>query len=139
MNSDTVKALALQYWRHIRQPPVVMLEDNGRDVSCVRNRYLIETEVKVSIADLKKDIEKGKHYKIRKLLGLPLAGVHSDYESRPQLIAKYESIEFIKRYFYVRQFYFAVPVELKEKALAVIEELYPYAGQSWTLCKAGGL
>jgi hypothetical protein len=71
INSDQIKAIIASYWRYIRQCPVIALEVNSNlssysgeetaDVLAVdKLRYLIETEVKVSLADLRRDIEKEK-------------------------------------------------------------------------------
>jgi hypothetical protein len=71
INSDQIKAIISSYWRYIRQCPVIALEVNSNlssysgeetaDVLAVdKLRYLIETEVKVSLADLRRDIEKEK-------------------------------------------------------------------------------
>ena len=128
MNSDIVKALCLQYWRYEKQTVVVALEADGMDVACIKNRYLVETEVKISIADLKKDAEKEKHFRIRKLLGLPVDGIVSAPFSAHQFHALHEDVDWIKKWFHVHQYYFAVPDDICDKALTVINDIYPYAG-----------
>lgn len=66
---------------------------------------IIETEVKTSIADLRRDIGKFKHYRF----------------THPE---KYTHNYFPECHY----FYFATPPELREKALPIINERYPYAG-----------
>jgi hypothetical protein len=111
VNSDQIKAIIASYWRYIRQCSVIALEVNSNlssysgeemaDVLAVdKNRYLIETEVKISLADLRRDIEKEKHRDFS--------------EGRPTCVARY--------------FYFAVPQNLANVARLICDELYPYAG-----------
>ena len=70
MTADEVKAVVLAYWRYTRQCPLVGVEgwcdlqNYGElaDVLAVtKERMLIETEVKVTLSDLKSDIKKRKH------------------------------------------------------------------------------
>ena len=109
ITSDQIKAIVASYWRYIKQCPVIALEVNSNlssysgeetaDVLAVdKNRYLIETEVKVSLADLRRDIEKEKHRSF----------------SQGSCVARY--------------FYFAVPQDLANVARLICDELYPYAG-----------
>jgi len=110
MKADLVKAIVLSYMRYDRQCPVVALEASNMDVAAVtKARRLVEIEVKTSISDLRSDKRKRKH----------------------QLWGK-EAYKFVGfRYSpedSVSRFYFAVPYDLKEKAVKVCEELYPYAG-----------
>ena len=111
MTADQIKAIIASYWRYIKQCPVIALEVNSNlssysgeetaDVLAVdKNRHLIETEVKVSLADLRRDIEKEKH--------------RGFSEGRPTCVARY--------------FYFAVPQDLANVARLICDELYPYAG-----------
>ena len=108
ITADQIKANIASYWRYVKQCPVVALEVNSQlgewtgeaaDVLAVnKNRYLIETEVKVSMSDLKRDVRKRKHIAFR-------AG-HS-----------------VTRYFY-----FAVPIDIANNAKDICADLYPYAG-----------
>ena len=111
MNSELLKAIVASYWRYVRQCPVIALEvssnlsayadEERADVLAVdKNRFLIETEVKVTLADLKRDAKKIKHRDFR--------------EARPRSVA--------------RHFYFAVPREIANEARLICDELYPYAG-----------
>lgn len=111
MTADQVKAVVASYWRYVRQCPVIALEVNANlssfsgeemaDVLAVnKNRFLIETEVKVTLADLRRDAKKLKHRDFR--------------ESRLRCVAKY--------------FYFAVPKGIANEAKLVCDEAYPYAG-----------
>ena len=110
MNSDQIKAVIASYWRYVRQYPVVALETDPNlhafagelaDVIAVsKDRYLVETEVKINLADLRRDVKKLKH---------------KDYSGgRGNYIARY--------------FYFAVPRDIANDAKVICEELYPYAG-----------
>ena len=111
MNSDQLKATIASYWRYVRQCPVIALEVNANlssysdgeraDVLAVdKNRFLIETEVKVNMADLKRDAKKSKHRAFR--------------ENLPRVVAHH--------------FYFAVPQDIANKAKLICGDLYPYAG-----------
>lgn len=111
MNSEQLKAVIASYWRYVRQCPVIALEassslssyggDELADVLAVnKNRFLIETEVKVSLADLRRDHLKSKHYYFRNNL------------------SRYP----------VRHFYFAVPRDIANDAKLICDDLYPYAG-----------
>ncbi|MBA7464989.1 hypothetical protein ES707_00150 [subsurface metagenome] len=112
MNSEQLKAIIASYWRYVRQCPVIALEvshnlsayadEERADVLAVdKNRYLIETEVKVTLADLQRDAKKSKHWAFRN--NLPT-----------RCIARY--------------FYFAVPRDIANKASLICADLYPYAG-----------
>ncbi len=110
MNSDTIKACIAAYWRYQRQCPVVAFEASSRldwgwgeqaDVLAVnKERCLIETEVKVSLSDLRKDKDKPKHR-----LFLDGGGPYP-----------------------TAYFYFAVPQEIANLAALLCDTLYPYAG-----------
>lgn len=112
MTIDEARVAVLYFWRYHRQCPLVALEasclldsfsDGGRaDVLVVSAQgFLVETEIKLSIIDLRRDKKKLKH----RCLG-------KDWDKR----------------WVTSRFYFAVPCELIEKACPVCEELYPYAG-----------
>jgi len=94
MTADQIKAVIASYWRYVRQCPVIALEVNHNlssyadeeraDVLAVdKNRFLIETEVKVTLADLRRDAKKSKH---------------RDFQYNRRCIARY--------------FYFAVPRDI---------------------------
>ena len=94
ITSDQIKAIVASYWRYVRQCPVIALEvdcnlnsyslDERADVLAVdKNRYLIETEVKANLADLKRDAKKRKH---------------RDFQDNRRCVA--------------RHFYFAVPKDI---------------------------
>lgn len=104
---DEIKLATLAYWRFTRQHIMGAIECNSADVLTVTKALMVtETEVKINIADLQREI-KTKLYKHRQMM----IG-----EERKFLcpIANY--------------FYFIVPEELGEKALVVCQERYPYAG-----------
>ncbi|GAJ19736.1 unnamed protein product, partial [marine sediment metagenome] len=76
MNSEQVKAIIASYWRYVRQCPVIALEvshnlsayadEERADVLAVdKDRFLIETEVKLTLADLRRDAKKLKHRDFR--------------------------------------------------------------------------
>ncbi len=111
VNSDQIKAVIASYWRYIIQCPVVALEassslssysdDERADILAInKNRFLIETEVKVSLADLRRDHKKSKHHAFR-------SGGY-----------RYPA----------RYFYFAVPQEIANGAKIICDDLFPYAG-----------
>jgi len=70
MNSLEIKAALLQYYRYDRQYKLVALESyhfHNADVVCVNNRgWIIETEIKISISDMKADLSKSKHLILRR-------------------------------------------------------------------------
>jgi len=71
VTADQVKAVIAAYWRYVRQCPVIALEVDSNlntfvgeraDVLAVdKDRFLVETEVKLNLADLKRDAKKRKH------------------------------------------------------------------------------
>ncbi len=111
VKADSITASVAAYWRYIRQYPLVALEANCRleafsdggqaDILAVtKDRYLIEVEVKLNIADFRRDKQKMKHRSFRdNLVSYP-----------------------------TRLFYFAVPKELANKVKLLCDQLYPYAG-----------
>lgn len=111
MNSEQLKATMASYWRYEKQCPVVALEvnstlttlakDERADILAITQRQmLIETEIKISLADLRKDIKKRKH---------------RDYHyNPPQGVTHY--------------FYFAVPLAIANETKLICDDLYPYAG-----------
>ena len=110
MNSEQLKAIIASYWRYVRQCPVIALEvshnlsayaEERADVLAVnKNRFLIETEVKVTLADLQRDAKKSKHWAFRNSLTKCVA----------------------------RHFYFAVPKDIANEARLICDDRYPYAG-----------
>jgi len=110
VNSEQIKAVIASYWRYVRQCPVIALEvshnlssyaEERADVLAVdKGRFLIETEVKLTLADLRRDAKKIKHHGFR--------------DNFPRYAARY--------------FYFAVPKEIANAAKPICDKLYPYAG-----------
>jgi hypothetical protein len=109
-NSGTLKACVAAYWRYSRQCPLVAFEAGSRlkwesaeqaDILAVnKERYLIETEVKVSLSDFRKDRKKTCHRHFNHDTGIyPTA-----------------------------YFYFAVPKDLANRVSYLCANLYPYAG-----------
>lgn len=116
MNADQMKAAVARYWRYQRQAPLVALEANSAlasfndggqaDVLVVtEERRLIETEIKLSIADLRRDRQKNKHELFHR------AFFH-------QHLIRYPTWHF----------YFAAPYEIANEVCLVCDQLYPYAG-----------
>lgn len=110
MKPDKMKAIIASYWRYVRQCPMVALEANCQletyggelaDVLAINKEgFLIETEVKVSLDDFRRDRNKLKHRHLKENDGRwPTA-----------------------------YFYFAVPWEIANKVGMLCENLYPYAG-----------
>ena len=77
--------------------------------------HLILTEVKVSLADFRRDKFKWTHRRLREATGLE--EIPLPYGPMP--IPKISALE---------AFYFAVPKELANDIAMLCEELYPYAG-----------
>ena len=109
-NSDVIKAAVASYWRYTRQCPLVAFECSTKlkswggelaDVVAVtEGQQLIVVEVKISIADFRRDGKKNQHAQFRHDTGiLP-----------------------------VTYFYFAVPSDLANKVSYLCDQLYPYAG-----------
>lgn len=110
-----MKAELSAYWRFHRQMPIVAVEALNEDVLILtKRRLLIICEIKVSIADMRHDIEKPKHDHLYNETGTaPLPGMRLYDKTSPWTPSS---------------FYFGVPRILAEKALKVRDELYPYAG-----------
>ncbi len=103
--ADIIKLVTLAYWRYSRQHIMGAIECGGADVKTIATSLLItESEVKVSIADMRREF-KTKRCKHQNMFG-------EGFSRRPN----------------VNYFYFVVPERLKDKALGVVKELYPYAG-----------
>lgn len=100
--ADELKVLVMCYWRFRRHCPIVAMKYQwgSADVLSVNPRgMIIETEVKITLSDLKRDGKKMKHYDMQ----------------RGNLLRRH-------------YFYFAVPQALEEKTKAIIAQDYPYAG-----------
>ena len=124
MTADDMKAVVCCYWRFVRRCPLVATEttissygflaEYPPDVMAVsKNGFLIETEVKLSIADLRREITKRKYRRHPGLLDPPGSSFTQCFPSRWS-IAKF--------------FYFAVPESIVERAKPVVRDLYPGAG-----------
>jgi len=111
ITADDIKASVLSYWRYVRQCPFVALEANcslnvfneggQADVLAInRNGLLIETEIKLSMADFHRDHYKLKHRYLK--------------ENHGRWPTTY--------------FYFAVPKKLANKVSLECGNFYPYAG-----------
>jgi hypothetical protein len=103
MDSGTLKTAALAWLRYVKKMDFVCTE-GGRwsaDVLGVNDNYSIEVEVKVSVADLKREFttKQTKHFYYN------------------------NGLQFAPAYFY-----FAVPPEIAEKALEIVQEHCPKAG-----------
>jgi hypothetical protein len=128
-----LKAAALCYWRYDRQFPLVALEASycgTADVLAVsRARRLVETEVKISLRDLRADIKKEKHLWLREAylaknpVQVPLFEP-SEWKKARRRVALWR----LPQSYPVAQFYFAVPLDLVPQSQPVIADLYPYAG-----------
>lgn len=111
LDAEKMKAIVASYWRYDRQCPFVALEascslgafnDGGQaDVLVVtEHRLVIETEIKLNLADLRRDKHKAKHRLLR-----------SNDKRLP-----------------THRFYFAVPYAIANQACLICGNLYPYAG-----------
>lgn len=105
--ADILKAIVLCYWRFEKQHYLVGCELSYGQVDVIsvskRKRIVCETEIKISISDLKADKRKPKHC--------------TDLWGKPSF-----------RGYFVDYFYFALPENLIDKARPICDELYPYAG-----------
>jgi len=110
INADEVKLAVLMYLRYEKQYPLVALESDCNlntygplaDVMAVdKERRLVEVEVKVTLADFRRDKKKRKHSLLSR-------------EDNGYLPTSY--------------FYFAVPTEIANKVAFECAQLYPYAG-----------
>ena len=124
MTADDMKAVVCCYWRFVRHCPLVATEttlstfgflaEYPPDVMAVsKNGFLIETEVKVSITDLRREITKRKYRRGQRQGDPPTFTWFQCFPSEWN-IAKY--------------FYFAMPVSIVEKAKPILSEFYPGAG-----------
>lgn len=105
---DEMKLGVLAYWRYSRQHIMGAIECSSSDVLTITKSLMItETEVKVSIGDMRREV-KTKFCKHSRMMAFG--------EQHRLLMPS------------ANYFYFAVPEELKEKALNVCQERYPYAG-----------
>lgn len=115
--AEKLKINVMCYWRFDRACPIVAIEYQwgAADILAVtKDGMVVETEVKVTMQDLKRDKGKTKHLTMERELDM-FEGRESEH---PYLPASTRS----------NYFYFAVPQEMEAKALQVIEERYPYAG-----------
>lgn len=115
--ADELKILVMSYWRFSRGCPIVASEYNygDADVLAVTSAGMrIETEVKISLTDLKRDGAKTKHDAMQRELGLLQNEPSRPLWWPPAIRSHY--------------FYFAVPEKIKEKAIRIVTEKYPYAG-----------
>jgi len=101
--ADELKILAMCYWRFERGCPIVAMEYSYGDadvLAVTKDGTVIETEVKISMRDMKRDGAKSKHWAMQR------------------------DTNFTRAHY----FFFAVPEELKAKALVEIDERFGYAG-----------
>lgn len=110
--ADEIKTLLLSYWRFQRGCSIVATEFNYGESDVIsyseRNHTFYETEVKISIGDMRREKKKMKHRRV--ILNSSMWDISPAYHLR------------------ARFFYFAVPEAIQEAALKVCEELFPYAG-----------
>jgi hypothetical protein len=122
MNSEEIKAYVAGHFRYEKQCDLICFEaavnfGELSDVLVVTDaRRLYEIEVKISITDLKRDVDKRKHTAFRD--GLSSYDTGGRYFPPGTFIHKQP----------VNRFYFAVPQEIWVPAEEIIERLYPYAG-----------
>jgi len=141
MNAEQMKVKIAQYLRYKMQMPVVAFESacygsNGQsDVLAIdTKRYLTDIEVKLSIADLRADINKPKHLYLHIAYhGLEL--MQDSIQRRKSWKRAWQWQELQEKYHrrpieanHTRYFYFAFPTELVNDASKAVVSLYPYAG-----------
>ena len=103
--TEQIKIATLAYWRYTKHHLVGAIECKDADVLTVNRSYMLtESEVKVSIADMQREVVTKRYKHLRMNGGIPSLYPEAHY------------------------FYFVVPEELQDKALKICEERYPYAG-----------
>lgn len=110
ISPDSIRWAVASYFRYTLQCPLIAFEAGSQlnsysnsqaDILAVdRRRLLTEIEVKCSIADLRRDRNKAKHWHFK------------------QADKRYPT----------HNFYFAVPNDIANKACLICDELYTYAG-----------
>ncbi len=154
VSSDDLKTLGMCWCRYTKQLDLVCTEDPQRNAdvlgtdSSIQCRSMVEIETKISIADLRNDLKKthrswtvvnNKHER----LGMAFRkeekkyenfNGYNDNEGNPIKIGpdkdEVHGVDWDdKEHSCIpSQFYFMVPVSLKDKALAFINEHYPHCG-----------
>lgn len=108
MNAEEIRVLVMCYWRFQRGQYFVASEFNYGDADVIsvskKGRMVYETEVKISIADMKREKYKSKHFGMAQWWGSGTSHFWADF------------------------FYFAVPSAIQDKAVEVCRDLFPYAG-----------
>lgn len=136
MTATQLKAEVANYLRFVLQHPVVAVEALHQDVFSVDTKGRLRIiEVKRSLGDLRADKMKPVHYKIRHLGGEKFSLLKSSREglTRNQERQEMRAITAALHNYNEKLptptwFYFAVPAGLENRAGAIIQELYPYAG-----------
>lgn len=111
ITADIIKAAVASYYRYKKQYPMVAFEMDSALKSYVNgeladilivgsDRYLIEVEVKISLADLRKDKGKSKHRHFQRDDGIMPT----------------------------RYFFFALPQTLANEAYLLCDNMFTYAG-----------
>lgn len=109
LQAEEIRYIVMAYWRFTRRHYLVAPEYNYRDADLIsvsaNGKVVCETEIKVSIEDLKKEKQKLKH--IKDAFGNKLL--------RSQ---------------YVHEFYFAMPAHMAEldRVRLICDGRFPYAG-----------
>lgn len=117
MNSDIMKMSVMAYVN--QWTPTIVVDEvsyaNGiSDILVMRDGYICDIEIKISISDLKADMKKMKWNpsRVRKNGVLEYRRLNLDVEW-----------SHAPNYFYI-----AIPEALEEKALPIIKKHWPYAG-----------
>lgn len=107
--ADEIKTLLLCYWRFSRGCPYIAteFEYGAADVIAASpsGQNIYETEVKISVGDMKKELGKRKHQLAQ-----------SGFWGKDKL------------HLWANYFYFAVPSKIQVPAIALIVNYFPYAG-----------
>lgn len=121
-SSLRIKAEVANYWRYQQQHHLIAEEAFGADIVSARFKLyrgehlkcrMVETEVKVTLDDLRADRDKGYGGNKHPTMGMAMR--NEPYQTH-------------YRHFMPNQFYFAVPESIVERSKLNVKNLYPHAG-----------
>jgi hypothetical protein len=153
VTSEDLKTLAMSWCRFYKRLDLVCSEDPQRSADClatdssIQCRVMIEIETKISIADLKNDLSKTSgsgsviHNKHERLAWALKKDV--EYQITPGMWSDKDPVHGVEKgdkdhSCLPSQFYFMIPESIKDKALAVVQDLFPHCGlMVGRVCRSG--